>query len=78
MYELIKEKFVVARKEHRCIWCGERILVGEHHRHEISKYDGLQDFRWHMECHAAAIEYFSGGEEEFSAYENDRPAKEAS
>lgn len=74
MYYLIKETFPVARKSHRCIWCGESILVGEKHRHEISKYDELQDFRWHLECVKAATDWFSGGDgPEFDAYENERP-----
>lgn len=75
MYQLIKERFLVARKQHKCIWCGERILIGEKHRHEISKYEGLQDFRWHLECNDAAIDYFLTGENEFSEYENERPAQ---
>jgi hypothetical protein len=73
-YQLIHESFPVARKPHRCIWCGEAILKGEKHRHEISKYDELQDFRWHLECARAAQDNFrSSFEEEFSAYENERP-----
>ena len=75
-YQLIRETFPVARVKHRCIWCGQSVLVGEKHRHEISKYDELQDFRWHLECVEAAKAYFkSSWEEEFSAYENDRPVE---
>ena len=76
-YELIRESWPVARKPYKCIWCGERIPVGEQHRHEISKYDGLQDHRWHRECHEDAAEYFRGGEEEFSPYDNERPPSAA-
>lgn len=73
-YQLIKETFPVARKQHRCIWCGEAILIGEKHRHEISKFDELQDHRWHVECQEASTEYFLAGDgPEFSAYENERP-----
>lgn len=76
-YTLIREAFPIARKQHRCIWCGEAISAGEKHRHEISKYETeLQDFRWHLECESAASEYFLAGEgPEFSAYENERPRK---
>lgn len=74
-YQLIRETFPCARVKHRCIWCGESILIGEKHRREISKYDELQDFRWHLECCGAAQDYFiDTHESEFSAYENDRPA----
>ena len=73
MYQLIQETFPTARKTHRCIWCGESIPIGEQHRREKSKYEEFQDFRWHLECNDAAQEYFSDGESDFSAYENDRP-----
>jgi len=78
-YSLIKETWPVARKRHKCIWCGESILPSEKHRHEISNYCGeLQDHRWHAECDEAAGEHFSNGEEEFAPYDNDRPdTKEA-
>lgn len=73
-YTLIRESFPVARKPHLCIWCGETIPVGTKHRHEISKFDQMQDHRWHLECDEAAAEYFNSGEgPEFSPYENDRP-----
>lgn len=73
-YELIRESFPVARKPHRCIWCGGVITMGLKHVHEISKYDDLQDHRWHLECRDAARRcYISGEEPEFSPYENERP-----
>lgn len=77
-YVLIRESFPIARKPHRCIWCGETITVGIKHCHEISKYDDLQDHRWHQECREASFDYFCNGEEEFSPYENERPKQEAS
>lgn len=77
-YQLIRESTPVARKPHRCIWCGEAILVGVKHWHEISKYDVLQNHRWHQECREASCEYFLNGDgPEFSPYENERPMKEA-
>lgn len=39
-YTLLSQTEPTARKEHRCIWCGETILVGEKHQHERSIYDG--------------------------------------
>lgn len=55
-----------ARKQHLCIWCPEKIAVGEKHIHEVSKYyEDFQDLRWHPECHEAASKYFSeSGEDE--------------
>ena len=74
-YKLIRETFPVARNLYRCIWCGETIVVGLKHRHEISRFDELQDFRWHMECNDNAADYFNDGNgPEFIPYENERPA----
>jgi hypothetical protein len=77
-YELIRESFPVARKRHRCIWCGEGINAGVKHRHEVSSFDGnLQDHRWHLECDDDAKDYFDEGNgPEFSAYSNERPKLE--
>ena len=76
-YTLISESFPVARKQHRCIWCGEMILAGTKYCHEISKYDVLQDHRWHQECQKASFKYFLNGDgPEFSPYENERPVQE--
>lgn len=75
-YTLLVETFPVARKDHKCIWCGQIIIKGEKHRHEKSVYDGIQDHRWHLECNKAANDYFrKEHEEEFAPYENKRPAK---
>jgi hypothetical protein len=74
-YSLLSESFPVARKQHRCIWCGETIPVGLKHRHERSVYDGgMQDHRWHMECDAAFKEDLrSGGDDEFIPHSAERP-----
>ena len=47
-----------------------KILKGEKHVHESSKYDGdFQDHRWHFECKKAADSFFRKyGEEEFTAH----------
>ena len=73
-YRFISESFPIARKQHRCIWCGETILVGLKHRREISKFDEFQDHRWHMECFSDAQEYFVSDGPEFIPYDNVRPA----
>ncbi|MGD9590832.1 MAG: hypothetical protein AB7Q37_18480 [Pyrinomonadaceae bacterium] len=71
-YVLIRESYPRAGKRHRCIWCGERIEIGERHRHEISRYDGLQDHRWHVECDDDAREALRY-DPEFIPYNNERP-----
>jgi hypothetical protein len=72
-YDLISVTWPTARKDHRCIWCGETIEKGLQYKHEISKYeDVLQDHKWHTECVEAA-EYAFQFDEEFIVYENERP-----
>ncbi len=70
-YQLLSKTTPTARKEYHCIWCPEKILKGEKHVHECSKYDGdFQDHRWHLECSKAADEFFQKyGEEEFLPHE---------
>ncbi len=75
-YRLLSEHVRTARKHHKCIWCGQEIVVGEKYIHEKSVYDHqMQNHSWHPECNSAADEYFALGEEEFTPYENDRPSK---
>lgn len=80
-YTLLAETFPVARKRHRCIWCGQVIQLGEKYRRIRSVYDGcMQDQKWHPECadaqqaEAAEIPEWGG---EFIPYDNERPMKES-
>ena len=73
-YALLSDTFPKARKEHQCIWCGEKILTGEKYRREISVYcQEIQDQAWHLECveDCRAL----NGMEDFEIYpgENERP-----
>lgn len=65
-----------ARKQHRCIWCGEMVNSGERYFREKSVYDGsIQDFAWHPECKADQEQNLrDGGDEEFIAHSAERPA----
>ena len=80
-YTLLSVSEPTARKQHKCIWCGQPIEVGEKHRHERSIYDGqFQDQRWHPECDDAFAEelrYEGGHELEFEPYGNQRPTRSA-
>lgn len=74
-YRLLAENTRKARKEHRCVWCGQKIAVGEAHTHERSIYEGeFQNHRWHRECYDAMQEEAreSGGEMEFAYMDNPR------
>src|SRR5690348_8752902 len=74
-YTLLSKTDPVARKDHRCIWCGQRIPKGEGYINERSIYDGdMQNHHWHPECWEASKEEFSREcEWEFSPYDNERP-----
>jgi hypothetical protein len=77
-YTLLAERFPVARKAHRCIWCGESILVGEKYRNERSVFEGeMQHHHWHMECSEACAQENrdEGCSYEFSRWDNERPTR---
>jgi hypothetical protein len=76
-YRLLFDAMPIARREHRCIWCGQTIPIGSKYRHEKSVYDcRIQDHHWHLECDESAAEYFTSGEDEFDPYDNLRPIHE--
>lgn len=65
--------FRVARKPHRCTYCGERIEPGERYRYVTGTFEG----RWyasklHIECNNELNE---SGEDEFTPYSNERPQR---
>ena len=56
MAETIADEWRKARKPHRCIWCGEDIVVGEHYRHWRGKFEGeVMSNDWHSDCDSAVI-----------------------
>ena len=72
-YYLLREVTTLARKAHRCIWCGQGIEAGTKYIRERSVYDGhMQNFAWHPECQRASSDYFRH-EEEFEPHEHERP-----
>lgn len=55
MAETIADEWRKARKAHRCIWCGEQIVIGEKYRHWRGKFEGdVMSNDWHKECDDAA------------------------
>jgi len=74
-YTLLSETQPVARKDHRCIWCGQKIPSGTKYLAERSIFDGeMQNHHWHPECAQHCREI--NDEEaiwEFEAYSNERP-----
>lgn len=60
-----------ARKEYRCIWCNEKILIGEKHAARTYIFEGdFNSDRLHLECatamqkmpHDEICDGFMGGE----------------
>lgn len=75
-YHLFSDTVRRAAKQHRCIWCGQAINKGDSYHDERSVADdSFQNHRWHPECKAYANEdMLGGGDWEFLAWSNDRPA----
>ena len=72
-FTLLQERPVkAARKQHKCIWCGQFILVGDPYTYERSIFEGEpQSHHWHPECLAAlreAIKAEGCGEYEFNPW----------
>ena len=61
----------VARKRHRCAYCGGAILAGDSYSHQKGRWDDRWfDAKMHHECHEDLCE---SGEEEYTPYANERP-----
>lgn len=78
-YTPLSESNPLARKKHKCSWCGEAICPGERYERNVGNYCGeLQTSKFHPECaevcHEEARDW--GYDYEFSPYSNDRPPKE--
>ena len=63
-----------ARVQHTCIYCAEKIEIGETYAYQSGNYDG----RWfenkmHVECWGELV---SDDDFEFIPYSNERPRKE--
>lgn len=72
-YDLLSMTHPVARKAHRCIWCGQEIPKGMQYTSERSVFDGeMQNHHWHNECLADAHAN-NDTEWEFMSYSNERP-----
>ena len=56
MPNLIRESKPIARKEHRCSWCGGVIPVGEKYERQVLEYDGyLYEWKNHLKCSEVAM-----------------------
>ncbi len=69
-FQLLSLTHPKARKEKPCIWCGEKIHVGESHVHYSGVQDGdFQSTRIHSECYLAMQkDFLESGEDDFPPY----------
>ena len=54
----LRSKYIVGRKSHPCVWCGEKIKVGEESKYRV--YISRRSLRAeyaHLECEGAQDEY---------------------
>jgi hypothetical protein len=71
-FTLLSERNRTANKEHHCIWCGEKVLVGERYVSVAGKhYSEFQFNRYHPECLKAMHQFFTENryEDEFEPHE---------
>ena len=75
-YKLLSNTTPKAKKEHKCIWCSDKILIGERYNREKSVWDGnMQNHAWHLEClQDCKNETINSSNFEFSPGEYNRPA----
>lgn len=62
-FELLSLTEPIARKQHRCQWCRERILPGEKYVRYTGIYDGFQSTAMHPECFEAMGRFDSDDDE---------------
>jgi hypothetical protein len=50
-YRLLSENNLKATKSHNCMWCADKVLIGEQYVRDVSVYNSdFQNNAWHPEC----------------------------
>jgi hypothetical protein len=71
----LSESTPLARKDHKCSWCGQPIPKGTRYAYSSGIFEGRMVVnKMHPECDAAAIEDFREWGEGFTPYDNERPS----
>lgn len=50
MVKILKISHPIARKEHRCMFCGEKIVLDQKYNRSTCLYEGIYDWVAHEEC----------------------------
>ncbi|SIT50470.1 hypothetical protein BN2476_830041 [Paraburkholderia piptadeniae] len=76
-YTQLSDSTPIARKNHHCSWCGERIESGSMYMRTAGINDGdFQVGKFHPECDAAATDEFRRDPGfEYLPYDNERPER---
>ena len=70
---ILKTGYHVARKEHKCEWCGQSILPGEKYYYFTGSYQGdFQHTKLHMECKDPLERDCDGPDDFFEPWGNPR------
>lgn len=73
---ITSKELIVARKEHACTWCAEKILKGEQYFIWKSVDDSWFTSKMHVECaEACDTECLKWGDNEYMAYNGERPER---
>lgn len=81
MAEVLQEKSPIARKEHRCDYCGGTIHAGERYMNQTLVYDGtVYPWKSHEHCYSLTsyIEYdpdYGISEDDFQSWVNEYVAE---
>lgn len=81
MPEVLQEKSPIARKEHRCDYCGGTIHAGERYKNQTLVYDGtVYPWKSHEQCYSLTsyIEYdpdYGISEDDFQSWVNEYVAE---
>jgi hypothetical protein len=75
----LRDQDLVARKDHQCVWCPEKILKGQKYHLQAGEYEGeMCTNRYHPECFEAGAEAFRDGDCDFEPQSFKRGTREAS
>jgi len=74
-YHHLGSQRVIARKQHRCVWCDQPILAGSRYDRQSGIIDGdFQSAAWHEACLTGFDQYFAETREnEFIPGEQEMP-----
>lgn len=75
-WTFLRQIEIVAKKEHKCLLCGESIIPKEIYRQRIGASDGkIITMKMHRECEIATQKWDNEDWETFDVFSFDRPCQ---